>query len=133
MTDTLRLEDLDPIKQRQQGTWSSGDYAVIGTRLQIVGESLCEAVDVNAGWLRSDDGARAYIELAEASGLSRVEPGGHDPAHTPPARPGGHIRTSTRPTTRERGTGPKVRESTEFERRSPITNTLPLGTRTGPK
>ncbi len=35
--------------------------------------------DVNAGWLRSDDGARAYIELAEASGLSRVTPGAHDP------------------------------------------------------
>jgi glycerate 2-kinase len=35
--------------------------------------------DVNAGWLRSDDGGRAYIELAEASGLSRVAPGAHDP------------------------------------------------------
>ena len=29
---------------------ASGDYAVIGTSLQIVGESLCEAVDVAAGW-----------------------------------------------------------------------------------
>jgi glycerate kinase len=35
--------------------------------------------DLNAGWLRSDDGSRAFIELAEASGLSRVEPGTHDP------------------------------------------------------
>jgi SAM-dependent methyltransferase len=50
VTDTLSLEDLEAIKQRQQATWASGDYAVIGTRLQIVGESLCEAVDVNAGW-----------------------------------------------------------------------------------
>ena len=50
MTDTLRLEDLDELKQRQQATWASGDYAVIGTKLQIVGESLCEAVDVCAGW-----------------------------------------------------------------------------------
>ena len=32
--------------QRQQATWATGDYAVIGTTLQIVGESLCEAVDV---------------------------------------------------------------------------------------
>jgi len=37
------------IKQRQQATWASGDYAVIGTTLQIVGESLAEAADVRAG------------------------------------------------------------------------------------
>jgi SAM-dependent methyltransferase len=37
------------IKQKQQATWQSGDYAVIGTTLQIVGESLAEAVDVCAG------------------------------------------------------------------------------------
>jgi hypothetical protein len=43
VTDTLRLEGLDDLKQRQQATWASGDYAVIGTKLQIVGESLCEA------------------------------------------------------------------------------------------
>jgi SAM-dependent methyltransferase len=49
-TTTLSLEDLEAIKQRQQQTWASGDYAVIGTTLQIVGESLCEAVDVAAGW-----------------------------------------------------------------------------------
>ena len=36
------------IKQRQQATWASGDYAVVGTTLQIVGESLAEAVDVRA-------------------------------------------------------------------------------------
>jgi SAM-dependent methyltransferase len=41
--------DLGTIKQRQQSTWSAGDYAVIGTTLQIVGERLCEAVDLRAG------------------------------------------------------------------------------------
>src|SRR3954447_252781 len=41
--------DYATIKQRQQATWSAGDYAVIGTTLQIVGERLCEAVDVRAG------------------------------------------------------------------------------------
>ncbi len=41
--------DLAAIKQRQQATWASGDFAVIGTTLQIVGESLAEAVDVRAG------------------------------------------------------------------------------------
>ncbi|HLB16809.1 MAG TPA: methyltransferase domain-containing protein [Burkholderiales bacterium] len=41
--------DLDAVKARQRATWSAGDYAVIGTRLQIVGEALCEAVDLRAG------------------------------------------------------------------------------------
>jgi ubiquinone/menaquinone biosynthesis C-methylase UbiE len=41
--------DLDAIKARQHGAWSSGDYAVVGTTLQIVGEELCEALDLRAG------------------------------------------------------------------------------------
>jgi len=41
--------DFAAIKQRQQATWASGDFAVIGTTLQIVGESLAEAADVRAG------------------------------------------------------------------------------------
>jgi SAM-dependent methyltransferase len=46
----LQTTDLGPIKTRQQATWASGNYAVIGTTLQIVGETLCESVDVSAGW-----------------------------------------------------------------------------------
>ena len=38
-----------PLKARQQAAWSSGDYALIGTTLQIVGEELCEALDVRSG------------------------------------------------------------------------------------
>jgi ubiquinone/menaquinone biosynthesis C-methylase UbiE len=41
--------DLAALKTRQQGAWSSGDYAVVGTTLQIVGEALCEALDLRAG------------------------------------------------------------------------------------
>jgi SAM-dependent methyltransferase len=41
--------DFNAIKQRQQATWTSGDYAFIGTTLQIVGETLAEAVDIRAG------------------------------------------------------------------------------------
>jgi len=41
--------DLKALKARQHGAWSSGDYAVVGTTLQIVGEELCEAIDVRAG------------------------------------------------------------------------------------
>lgn len=40
--------DLAAIKTRQQSTWGSGDYGQIGVRLQIVGEMLCEAVDLQA-------------------------------------------------------------------------------------
>lgn len=41
--------DLTAVKTRQQGAWSSGDYAVVGTTLQIVGEQLCETLDLRAG------------------------------------------------------------------------------------
>ncbi|WP_411194520.1 class I SAM-dependent methyltransferase [Rhodopseudomonas sp. BAL398] len=41
--------DYAAIKQRQQATWAAGDYAVIGTTLQIVGERLCEAIDLRPG------------------------------------------------------------------------------------
>ena len=41
--------DFAAIKTKQQATWASGDFAVIGTTLQIVGESLAEAIDIRAG------------------------------------------------------------------------------------
>jgi ubiquinone/menaquinone biosynthesis C-methylase UbiE len=41
--------DLAAVKTKQQAMWASGDFAVIGTTLQIVGEMLCEAVDLRAG------------------------------------------------------------------------------------
>ena len=42
------IVDLAAIKGRQQIAWGSGDYAVVGTTLQIVGESLCEAIDLRS-------------------------------------------------------------------------------------
>ena len=41
--------DLTAVKGKQQAAWSAGDYAVVGTTLQIVGESLCETLDLRAG------------------------------------------------------------------------------------
>jgi SAM-dependent methyltransferase len=41
--------DLAAIKSRQQAAWATGDYAVVGTTLQIVGETLCEALDLRSG------------------------------------------------------------------------------------
>src|SRR5215468_1781321 len=40
--------DFGAIKARQQVAWASGDYAIVGTTLQIVGETLCEAVDLRS-------------------------------------------------------------------------------------
>ena len=48
-SSTPPAPDLAAVKTRQRTTWASGDYGVIGTTLQIVGESLCEAVDLRAG------------------------------------------------------------------------------------
>jgi ubiquinone/menaquinone biosynthesis C-methylase UbiE len=46
---TSEVVDLNAIKSRQQAAWASGDYAVVGTTLQIVGEQLCEALDLRPG------------------------------------------------------------------------------------
>jgi 2-polyprenyl-3-methyl-5-hydroxy-6-metoxy-1,4-benzoquinol methylase len=46
---TTLAPDLAALKTRQKAAWSSGDYAVVGTTLQIVGEELCEALDLRAG------------------------------------------------------------------------------------
>jgi SAM-dependent methyltransferase len=40
---------LTAVKARQQAMWASGDFAIIGGTLQIVGETVCEAVDLPAG------------------------------------------------------------------------------------
>src|SRR5437764_7921028 len=59
--------DLAAIKTRQQVAWSSGDYAVVGTTLQIVGEELCEALDLRAGQKVLDVAAgNGNISLAAA-------------------------------------------------------------------
>jgi ubiquinone/menaquinone biosynthesis C-methylase UbiE len=52
--------DFAAIKSRQQLAWSAGDYAVIGTTLQLVGESLCEALDLRAG--------QAVLDVAAGNG-----------------------------------------------------------------
>jgi SAM-dependent methyltransferase len=41
--------DLAAIKAKQRSIWSAGDYSVIGSTLQIVGETLSEAAGIAAG------------------------------------------------------------------------------------
>lgn len=65
--------DFAAIKQRQQATWASGDFAVIGTTLQIVGETLAEAADVRAGERVLDVAAgNGNATLAAARRFARV-------------------------------------------------------------
>jgi ubiquinone/menaquinone biosynthesis C-methylase UbiE len=58
---------LAAVKSRQQVAWSSGDYAVVGATLQIVGEQLCEALDLRSGQTVLDVAAgNGNITLAAA-------------------------------------------------------------------
>jgi SAM-dependent methyltransferase len=52
--------DLAALKAKQHAAWSSGDFAVIGTTLQIVGEHLCEALDLRSG--------QAVLDVAAGNG-----------------------------------------------------------------
>jgi len=47
--DPDRIDEFAQVKARQKAMWASGDFAVIGTTLQIVGELLAEAADIRAG------------------------------------------------------------------------------------
>jgi len=48
-TQSAPVVDLVGIKARQRAAWSTGNYAIVGTTLQIVGENLCEALDLRSG------------------------------------------------------------------------------------
>src|SRR5918911_3062851 len=58
---------LAAVKSTQQAAWSTGNYAVVGTTLQIVGEALCEALDLRAGQTVLDVAAgNGNVSLAAA-------------------------------------------------------------------
>ena len=91
----INAPDLVALKQRQQATWSSGDYSIIGTKLQIIGELLCEAANLHAGWTVLDVAAgngnaslaaarrgcvvtsTDYVQTLLDRGRSRAEADGH--------------------------------------------------------
>lgn len=65
--------NFDALKHRQQATWASGDFAIIGTTLQIVGELLTEAADIRAGERVLDVAAgNGNATLAAARRFARV-------------------------------------------------------------
>ncbi len=56
--------DLNMVKARQQKSWSSGDYAIIGATLIVISEELCEAVDLHAG--------QSVLDVATGSGNTAI-------------------------------------------------------------
>jgi len=69
------------IKARQQAMWASGDFAVIGTMLQIVGEVLCETIDLRSGAQVLDVAAgNGNATLAAARRFARVTSTDYVPA-----------------------------------------------------
>ena len=59
-TSSNTMPDFEAIKTKQNAAWSSGDYAIVGTTLQIVGEQLAEALDVRSG--------QAVLDVAAGNG-----------------------------------------------------------------
>lgn len=75
------MPDFAAIKQRQQATWASGDFAVIGVTLQIMGESLAEAADIRANEQVLDIAAgNGNATLAAARRFARVTSTDYVPA-----------------------------------------------------
>ena len=77
MTATIQITpasvDLAAVKTKQQAMWASGNFAVIGTTLQIVGELLCEAVDLRSSEQVLDVAAgNGNATLAAARRFARV-------------------------------------------------------------
>ncbi|USX15216.1 class I SAM-dependent methyltransferase [Oxalobacteraceae bacterium OTU3CAMAD1] len=80
-SNSTTTPDLAAVKQRQQATWASGDFAVVGVTLQIVGESLAEAVDLRAGEKVIDIAAgNGNATLAAARRFARVTSTDYVPA-----------------------------------------------------
>lgn len=73
--------DYAAIKGRQQAAWASGDFAIIGVTLQIVGETLAEAADIRAGETVLDVAAgNGNATLAAARRFARVTSTDYVPA-----------------------------------------------------
>jgi ubiquinone/menaquinone biosynthesis C-methylase UbiE len=71
----------EAIKTRQRAAWSSGDYSVVGVTLQIVGETLCEALDLRSGQRVLDVAAgNGNVSLAAARRFCDVTSSDYVPA-----------------------------------------------------
>lgn len=68
-TLTQDRPDLEAIKQRQQQTWASGDFAVVAARIVLVAEQLCDSADLHAGW--------RVLDVATGSGNAAIAAARH--------------------------------------------------------
>lgn len=64
MTSQPHAPYLAVIKERQQKAWTSGDYAMCGNLLVLMGERLCEAVDMRSG--------EKVLDVATGSGNTAI-------------------------------------------------------------
>jgi ubiquinone/menaquinone biosynthesis C-methylase UbiE len=64
---SISAPDLNALKTKQQAAWSSGNYAIVGSTLQIVGEELCEALDLKAG--------SKVLDVAAGNGMASLAAG----------------------------------------------------------
>ncbi len=64
MSSTLETPDLAAVKQRQQQAWSSGDFAVVASRIVLAAEQLCDTADLRAGW--------RVLDVATGSGNAAI-------------------------------------------------------------
>jgi ubiquinone/menaquinone biosynthesis C-methylase UbiE len=66
MTETVKDAgpDLAAVKQKQQQTWASGDFAVIASRMALISERLVDDADLRAGW--------SVLDVATGSGNAAI-------------------------------------------------------------
>jgi Methylase involved in ubiquinone/menaquinone biosynthesis len=78
---SVEVDKAVSLKARQQAMWASGDFAVIGTTLQIVGELLCEAVNLGSReWVLDVAAGNGNATLAAARRFARVTSTDYVPA-----------------------------------------------------
>src|SRR5690349_12737160 len=68
-TTELVSPDLEAVKKRQQIAWSSGDFAVVASRIVLVAEQLCDTADLHAGW--------RVLDVATGSGNAAIAAARH--------------------------------------------------------
>ena len=65
--EVTNAPDFGAIKSKQQVAWGTGDYSAVGVTLQIVGERLCETLDLRSGQRLLDVAAgNGNVSLAAA-------------------------------------------------------------------
>ena len=88
MTTQDQSPSMDAIKERMHKVWTSGEYARIGNPLVLIGELLCEAVNLHS--------SEKVLDVATGSGNTAISaavsarcPGWTSPRNPSSTRAGG--------------------------------------------